>query len=81
MCSKSQMACIQKLREKINITDCLPPCSGLMLTSYDKNDQNMNLDNLISKELDAYKKITKGHNFPSELKGYVTLFLNTLTTE
>ena len=53
------------------MTGCLPPCSGLMLTSFDKNDQNMNLDNILSKELNAYKKFTKWHNFPSELKGLV----------
>ena len=73
MCSKSQMACIHKQRETINITGCLPPCSGLMLTSFYKNEQNINLDHLTSNELNGYKKMTIWHNFPSDLKGLVTI--------
>ena len=66
------MCLFQKHRETINITGCLPSCSGLMVTSVDKNEQIINLDSLVSTELYAYKKITKGHNFPSQLKGLVT---------
>ena len=52
------------------MTGCLPPCSGLMLTSFYKNEKNKNFDHLTSNELIGYKKMTKWHNFPSELKGF-----------
>ena len=54
---------------KIDPSRCLPPCSGLIITSFVKSEKQKDLDSLISQEIFAYDKYKKGFTYPSSLKG------------
>ena len=70
LCTVNQMECINTA----NISsDCLPPCSGSILTSFSKSINGKNLLSILSREIDAYRKYTKWSQFPSDLKGYDVL--------
>ena len=61
------MSCIKNV--EVDTSKCLPPCSGIILTSFFKSKQTDNLESKISETLSAYGKYTKWSTFPSELKG------------
>jgi len=54
---------------KIDSSDCLPPCSGLIISSFTKTDGTKNLESLIDDKFAAYRKFTKWFKFPSGIKG------------
>ena len=48
---------------------CLPPCSGLILTSYTKTDPVERVEDVITNSLTAYNEYTKWSDYPFGLKG------------
>ena len=50
--------------------NCLPPCSGLMITSYHKSEPNENFEQFIQGDIISYNKYMKWFEYPKALKGY-----------
>ena len=71
LCTSSHQACVQKT--KLEPFNCLPKCSGLILSSFSKYEQP-DFESSISKEIAAYNKYKREFQYPSELKGYKLLF-------
>ena len=69
MCQESQNKCVENILVDINNPKCLPPCSGLILTSFAKYNEDKNLPSLISDEVNEYNRYLKWSPLPSELKG------------
>ena len=67
VCSSTQYECVKNIM--ISNTDCLPPCSGLILTSFTSTKKDGKLETLFSKEVARYRKYTKWTQFPAGLKG------------
>ena len=55
--------------EKARKGDCLQLCSGLTLKSFTKSAAPKNLERLLSKEWNDYKKYKTWITFPNSLKG------------
>ena len=55
---------------KFEFSNCLPPCSGLIVSSFSKTDTNKILDDLIYNEIISYDKFTRWTEFPEGLKGF-----------
>ena len=51
------------------LSKCLPPCSGVIITSFSKNKPIDDLESKIKETVSAYGLYTKRTTFPSELKG------------
>ena len=53
---------------EVDTTGCLEPCSGLLITSFAKSDQEENIEDLIPifKDYDRYKNISQ---YPSGING------------
>ena len=60
------MNCIDNI--KVDTSDCLKPCSGLIVTSFTKTQENRNMDNWLT-VLDDYKVYKKVTTFPSGQMG------------
>ena len=74
LCTSAQLDCVNKINVNDFNTKCLPPCSGLMLTSFSKSEPRSNIEHFIPKQVAAYKSYTKWNKFPSELKGWFEYF-------
>ena len=59
LCSSKVLECVKKV--EVNDSNCLKPCSGLVVTSFTRSDPPSNLDILfpISGQYNKYKKITE----------------------
>ena len=59
--SKKQLDCVESL--KIDTSNCLKPCSGLLVTSFSKSDVHVHSKSLnllpINKKYNDYKKLTQ----------------------
>ena len=66
LCNATQLQCIKNISKT---STCLPPCSGVIVTSFLKSSSLKNIDHLVSKDVTAYRKYTKWFQFPSNLKG------------
>ena len=72
-CTSSNFQCVQDT--KGDTSKCLPPCSGLILSSYTKTDKHKDLNSLIPSVLKDYSKYQKCYeknskcSFPLSLKG------------
>ena len=55
-------------------SDCLPPCSGLILTSFFKAKWDKVVDEIIPEEVEAYRKFTNWYPFPTALRGTLLLW-------
>ena len=66
-CNLVDLECVNKIR--LEPFECLPPCSGLIITSFSREDPKNNFESLISGEVAAYYKYMKWFEFPSKLKG------------
>ena len=53
--------------------ECLPPCSGMILTSFSKMESEDNIEQFMPDLVAAYKNYTKWSKFPSAIKGFVYL--------
>ena len=53
-----QMNCIENI--KVDISGCLKPCSGLIVTSFTKTQEKRNMDNWLTvlDDYQVYKKVT-----------------------
>ena len=74
-CTPKQNDCVQKVTTRKS--DCLPPCSGLILTSFFKAKWDKVVDEIIPEDLEAYRKFTNWYPFPTALRG--TLLCGTLS--
>ena len=66
-CTPKQNDCVQKMTPRKS--DCLPPCSGLILTSFFKAKWDKVVDEIIPEDVEAYRKFTNWYPFPTALKG------------
>ena len=74
ICSSKDYLCANKIEMEILVKkteNCLPPCSGLLLTSYTKTDPIEKVEDVISSVLPAYSEYTKWYDFPSGLRGCI----------
>ena len=55
-------------------SDCLPPCSGLILTSFFKAKWDKVVDEIIPEDVEAYRKFTNWYPFPTALRGTLLLW-------
>ena len=62
-----QQNCAKNVEFKF--ANCLPPCSGLVVSSFSKTETNKKLDDLIYNEVISYNNYTKWSEFPEGLKG------------
>ena len=63
LCSSNQLECVHNVRVDTR-RECLPPCSGLSVTSFSKSNQMKNIEDLISsKDIAAYNKYTNRVTF------------------
>ena len=67
ICTSAQFECVHKI--KFNF-QCLPPCSGLIVTSFSTFDDHNDFENLIANEVSMYEEYTKWTQFPLALKGF-----------
>ena len=63
----------------ISNPECLPPCSGLILTSFSKYKEDKNLPSLISDEVNEYDRYLKWSPLPPELNGFLNVEYSALT--
>ena len=63
-----QLGCANDV--KFEFSNCLPPCSGLIVSSFSKTDTNKILDDLMYNEIISYDKFTRWSEFPEGLKGF-----------
>ena len=66
-CTSNQLKCVQSI--KVPYSNCLPPCSGLIFSKYDRYEANEDFQRKISKEVAAYRNYTKWFEFPARCKG------------
>ena len=62
ICSSKELACVKRI--EVNNSNCMPFCSGLILTSFSKNDAKKDMANLLYEEVMAYKQYMKWLEFP-----------------
>ena len=62
-----QLNCTKKI--EVEFSKCLPPCSGLVVSSFSKSESNKNLEDLVYNEIVSYEKYTKWSQFPGGLEG------------
>ena len=67
VCSTKDLACVSKIN--IDASNCLSPCSGLIVTSFSKSEPTKNLEALLFEEITAYNNYTKTYPLPTDLKG------------
>ena len=69
VCTEDQFDCAQKIETNF---ECPPPCSGLILSSFIQNVQNINLEDILDpRQISGYYRIyTKRDPLPLELKGF-----------
>ena len=63
MCSSEQMDCINSIT--VDTSGCLKPCSGLIVTSFTKTQEDRKMDNWLT-VLQDYKIYKKDTPIPSE---------------
>ena len=68
LCSSVQLDCVKKIG--FEFANCLPPCSGLVVSSFSKTETNKKLGDLIYNEIISYDKFTRWTEFPEGLKGF-----------
>ena len=73
LCTPDQMGCIREITTNINTSNCLPQCSGLLVTSY-RSEQIQNpitvaMNSLISKLSNYFSKGWEYRNMPTEFEG------------
>ena len=69
ICDSWQLNCVRNI--SLDGSKCLPPCTGLILKSFYKSNTERNLEQLIPKYWDSYKKYKKFIEFPTSLKGLI----------
>ena len=71
LCSLSGIHCANNVT--VDSSNCLKPCTGLIVTSYSKSNEEMDLEKLFPflKAYDKYKKLTP---FPSGYYGNITYY-------
>ena len=67
ICTSEKFQCIKSLKN--NRSECLHPCSGLLISSFTKSGEGKDLESLISRDVAAYRNFTKWSRFPSGIKG------------
>ena len=67
MCSEIGLKCARQINAS-SPYGCMKPCTGFIVTSFSKTEEEKNLDDLFAllTEYDSYKKITQ---YPSAFKG------------
>ena len=67
-----------KCTSKIDTDDhnCLPPCSGLIVTSLTKQGIGKDFEGLIAEEIASYNNYMKWFKFPTGLKGLYNIICN-----
>ena len=76
LCTASQLACVHNIT--VNESLCIPPCSGLMITSYDKSevdDDGMIFNDHFERDMKAYKKFKKWFQFSAATAGFKLFWL------
>ena len=66
-CTSNELDCVKKI--STDIQNCLPPCNGLVLTSFSKSEPNQNLSTRVLQNIDTYFKYMDWFEYPSGLKG------------
>ena len=58
LCTSQKLECVSKI--EVDTARCMKPCSGLIVTSFTKLDQNKSLESLfpIQENYTSYKKVT-----------------------
>ena len=77
-CTAKGLECVHNIKIDSNI--CLPPCTGLILTSFSKTESKRDFEGLISEEVAAYNQYMKWSEFPSGLKGFKNEMIKTRST-
>ena len=72
LCTSEGIQCVEEIvveNLRVDNSNCLPPCTGLILTSYSKSTVNNNWEDKILKLVYSYLEYTKWEYLPTELKG------------
>ena len=75
ICNSWQLNCVANVT--LDGSNCLPQCSGLLLTSFYKSEKNheKNLEELIPAEWNSYRDYKKYIEFPPSLAGAFIIIL------
>ena len=68
VCSTEQLQCVKNI--SVDNTGCQPMCEGLIVTSYSRAENQMDLEkyiSLVGKDYDNYKTFVK---YPASIKGW-----------
>ena len=69
LCSRKNMNCVQSL--KLDFSSCILPCSGLVLTSFAKQENSKNIEESLPEEFHFYQIYKKHLPFPPALSGSI----------
>ena len=70
--SQLDFKCVNEVT--IDTSNCVSPCTGLIVTSYYSSDLDEDLESLIPEEIVAYRNYTKWTKMPAGLEGFYTIF-------
>ena len=70
LCSAKQLNCVANVTVDFSQAQCLPPCEGLMVTSYEKNTMDKDLESLLPKRLVEYEAFKGDVQLPDKIKGH-----------
>ena len=59
----------------IDKSNCLSPCTGLIVTSYYASDLDEDLESLIPEKIDAYRNYTNWTKMPPGLEGLCCMIM------
>ena len=67
ICSEQKLECVNKI--PVDSLNCMKPCSGLIVTSFDKFEEYKNLEVLYPKILRQYNAFKRISTYPPGLIG------------
>ena len=65
------MDCVLSFKADFSKADCLPPCEGLMITSYEKNQLRHNLNEVLRERIKEYEVYKGEIDFPPKIRGFM----------
>ena len=74
LCPAQMLECVNKIQ--VDTSSCMKPCTGLIVTSFDKSENHKDLQLLYPKVLTQYNNYKTISEYPPGLVGKVTCQLS-----
>ena len=69
MCKQEEEECVENVKKIKFDSQCLSKCSGVLVTSFDKQDVPPGYQHMIRNEIDQYKRYKGYIKMPPEIAG------------